>query len=345
MPRRRSAQDTRTPRPRVAREATQQPDWSDTALNILLDFTQIFGAASLLEAAQGMWAIASELRVAYVGVAFLCSFFVISILHTVSAALEVFEAEFEKNWAVLGLNWTVNFSGLLFIIANISVGDYSLPWFSMIAPGIQTIVLAYALKNVPRKAGGIRLVLLMAHIVVLAGYCVYVHELSWCVERICTEISIRRYDGHDTDALGELYAVDIPPDCFDVGRLLGDSAVVARDSSDEQQVFIRASCRDRACSAATTALTSSTTQLHLFNEFPNKFQWGGVIEDVVVAVVIVSIVVVGGSFVNLIVPSRWPMDKSPNSHKACSKAFIVIGWIGTILFSSCFGCLASSSVG
>eukprot|EP00903_Cladosiphon_okamuranus_P015367 g14193.t1 len=110
-PRRTSAQDTHT-RQRVvaAQEAThQQPpdDWSDKALNVLLDFTQIFGAVSLVEAAQGMWTIARQVPRAYVGVAFLWSFSTISILHAVSAALEVFETEFEKNWAVLGLNWTL----------------------------------------------------------------------------------------------------------------------------------------------------------------------------------------------------------------------------------------------
>lgn len=123
-----------------------------------------------------MRVMASQLPRAYVGVALLWSCFAISILNTLSAALELFEAEFEKNWAVLGLNWTVNFSGLLiFMIANMAVGDSSVPWLSIITPAIQTIVLAYALRKIPGKAGGIRAVLFVVNIVVFVGLALYIY--------------------------------------------------------------------------------------------------------------------------------------------------------------------------
>ena len=315
----RPAQEMPTPRRRNGEEATQ-PDWSDKALDVLLDFTQIFGAVSLFEAAQGMWVIASHVPRAYVGVVLLWSFFTISILHTVSAALEVFEAEFEKNWAVLGLNWTVNFSGLLlFVIVKMAEGDSSLPWLAMVAPAIQTVVLGYALRNVPGRAGGIRAMLFLTNIAMLVSFAVYVHDQSSDVTKLCTDISLFEFDvGVDAS---DVYAVHIPDDCFDVGRLSGDSVVQARSSLDTARWFYGANV------CGVTDKTPSSTRFLLLNYNPIDFASGdGIIDVVLVVLVGVSVVAVGGSFVNLIVASHWPLEKPSKSRKVL-KALVVCGWV------------------
>lgn len=151
-----------------------------------------------------------------------------------------------------------------------------------------------------------------------------------------------RFDGYDVDA-SDSFAVYIPEDCFDVGRLLGDSAVFARGSSDEGQVFVGASnCVDGVCNWTTT-FAPSTTWLYLENEYPVSFYSGDVIDDVMAALAGVSVVVVGGSFVNLIVASRWPLEKSSNTQKVL-KALVVVG-LALTLFSTCFVSFASPSVG
>lgn len=243
--------------------------------------------------------------------------------------MEIFESEFEKNWAMLGLNWTVNFSGLLiFMVANVAVGDFSVPWPSMIAPAIQTIVLAYALRKVPGKSGGIRAVLFMLNIVVLIGMFFYFHDKTSGVERLCTDVSLFRFDGYDDMNASDSFSVYVPDDCFDVGQMLGDSVVVARESSDViTQVFVAArSCVDGECSTTTT-FTTATTELNLGNEHPLSFQTNGVIDGVVVALAGVSVVVVGASFVNLIVASHWPLEEPSNPQKVL-KALVVCGWVG-----------------
>lgn len=81
---------------------------------------------------------------------------------TSSNALEAFEGEHTNNWAVLGRNLTVNFFGVcLYIIARISVGQTSMPWQSMIAPAIQSIVLLYVLARVSGIVGRVRMSLVL----------------------------------------------------------------------------------------------------------------------------------------------------------------------------------------
>lgn len=181
------------------------------ALEILLDLAQMFGAVSLFDAALQVGKIASELPGLYFGVALVWSFFAISILHTVGATLEVFEAEYQKNWAVLGLNWVANFNGLLlFVACTSSVRESSLPWLSMVTPMIQTIVLVYALNKMEGCPRHVRMVLMALDVALAVGLAVAVHAESR-IETVCSDISLLKSD--------DSHFVYIPDDCFDFGQL------------------------------------------------------------------------------------------------------------------------------
>lgn len=258
--------------------------WSGKTLEALMDIVQIFGSVSLFEAAQNMWAIASQIREAYVGVAFLWSFFTISILHTVAAILEVFEGEYQRNWAVLGLNWTVNLNGLLlFVNSTRAVGNTSLPWLTMIAPAIQTMVLVYALKTLGGWSGGIRMALVVTNIGMLVVLLVYT-DLTTDITRLCTDITLVEEGGK--------MIMFLPDDCPTANSLKVAGVIVT-------------------------------------DEDPINFESGGILRAII-GIAGSVIAVVGGSFVSLIVASRFK-DDAP--HAVLTKAgkvwkiIIVCAWV------------------
>lgn len=179
-----------------SREAVQDDRviHSGKALEVLLDLAEMFGAVSLFDAALRMMDIANNVHEAYIGVALLWSFFAISILHTVGSSLEVFEGEYQKNWAVLGLNWTASFNGLLlFVASSLSVGEISLPWTSMVAPAIQAIVLAYALSKVAGRQRRVQMGLITVNVVLAVGVAVATGVYS-TIEALCSDVSLRKAD-------------------------------------------------------------------------------------------------------------------------------------------------------
>lgn len=278
------------------------------SLEVLLDFVQLFGAVSLYEAASGMLGIAHDIPVAYVAVVFLCSFFCISILHSVGSTLEVFEGEYTKSWAVLGLTWTANFCGVvLYIISKRARGDTSLPWFAMIAPFIQTVVLVYALSMVAGPSRRIRRTLLVIAVALSVGLAVYIHTVTDIVER-CNDVSI--YDNFEVPVI---YGLE---DCVDLRIAVeGCSAISYKnDFSDENPInFFSGSCINSTGHASLLLMKKSTFEDFYLSDNGVAFA----------VIVVVLIMLAGGSFVSLLVESRLENV----GLQRFLKPVVVCGWV------------------
>lgn len=298
---------------------------SGKALEILLDLAQMFGAVSLFDAAFQVGKIASDLPGLYFGVALMWSFFAISILHTVGATLEVFEAEYQKNWAVLGLNWIANFNGLLlFVSCTPSVRESSFPWLSMVTPLIQTIVLVYALNKMEGCPRHIRMVLMALDVLLAVGIAVAVHAESLVVT-LCSDISLVK-----SLSSGIPFAAYIPDDCFDFGQMF-DSIISTWSVAGEQLFFARLNCTKGVCTTPTTIIDPSV--MLLLSNVDLAGYWMNGIGIAAITLAAMSVVVLGGSFVKLIVESHSTDSTKPGR---ALKVLVVCGWVVVYpIYESC----------
>lgn len=284
---------------------------SGKSLEVLLDFVQIFGAVSLFETASSLHDVSRGVPAAFIGVGCMWSFFAISIFHTVGGFLEVFEGEYTKSWAVLGLNWTVNFSGLLlFVLSKLAVQDTSLPWLSMIAPSIQTVVLVYALHKVG-PAGHVRIVFMTVAAALLVGFTLYIYLRAVRVIVRCVDVSLIFFNL----AKSKGFVVYISEDCFDLEELGSIPFIEVESASNQVYSFENGQTQG-------TAGTPIQRFFAISNIFPFSYALDG--EGVAFAVFVAFFVLfVGGSFVKVVLESRLKNV----SHHRILRASIVCGWV------------------
>lgn len=278
----------------------------------------MFGAVSLFDAALQMGEIASELPGLYFGVALLWSFFAISILHTVGAALEVFEGEYQKNWAVLGLNWIANFNGLLLSVTSApTVHEISFPWLSMVTPVIQTIVLVYALIKMDRCPRNVRLVLMVLDVALAVGFAIVVHA-SHGIVTLCSDISLFKSESDDSPLVAH-----IPNGCFNFGKMFDNSVISTLSAAGEQFYFGRLNCTKEICTIPTTIIDQST-MLILSNVDLDLGYWVDGVGIATIAIAAMSVIVLGASFVKLIFEFRSTDSIKPGR---ALKMLVVWGWV------------------
>lgn len=294
------------------------------ALEVLLDLAEIFGAVSLFDAAMSMTDISNFVPEAFVAVALLWSFFAISILHTIGSSLEVFEGEYQKNWAVLGLNWTVNFNGLLLFVTSQTTFTSSLPWMSMVAPAVQTIVLAYALSKVAGRQRRVQMGLITVNVFLGVGVAVSTHT-NGEIEGLCSDMSLRKVD----QAVGEGFIAYIPGDCFDLGKLFNNSVIAVVSSTDGHQFFNSSTCFEGMC----TASTNQTTTWFVLTNHDLIGYFLSALGTAAVSLAAISVLVLGGSFAKIIVESRSFTD---NELSSAQKTLVVCGWVVAYpIYESC----------
>lgn len=118
---------------------------------------------------------------------------------------------------------------------------------------------------------------------------------------------------------GDGFIAYVPDDYFDLGQLFNNSVIGVIFSTTDREFFYSSNCFEGMC----TASNQTTTWFFLSND-EGIFYWLSDLGAATVSLASISVLVLGGSFVKIIVESRTSIDSMLSRSQ---KSLVVCGWM------------------